>query len=486
MFKKISISAISILIVVLILLIPIFINQTNAENQDGVICGKVIDKDSGIGIADTIIRIEKNSEEITTIFSDNQGNYSIVGLDEGNYVLKVLPPPGYNPVQKKVVCIKEKAELKEVNFTLIAHYDYAIEGKVYENDGKTPIEGVEVTAYNADDNMPDGLADVSKSDGTYCIRSLKPSTYNLSCSSDVKAFPIKKDVTLAEAKTSGIDFIAYNNSISGVIKDEKGNSIKDARVSVQYISNRENLENYNVLFVKMMGKISQQVRTDMSGRYKIASLTPGNYNIEIYSAKLERKKNETIIVNQDTEKTNFDFILGITEKVSSIHGKVVKDDNITPIANVFIALVNSSNQPASERLETNNEGMFKIDGLSEGVYYLGAKKNGLATIAKEIQVEGGGKKINITLIMSMPGSISGTVYCKDKKNPAENIKVIAVGNDSGGVANTDKNGFYKIDNLKEGVYKVKAILFNGKEVIIEDVDVKANKETSVGPIYLVD
>ena len=482
MNKKLIIKVMGVLLLSLTLLISSFTNQTNAENQGGVICGEILDKDSGLGIADTLIRVEKNNEKFLTIWSNDEGDYKIANLEEGDYTLSIHPPRGYEPVDDKIVYIKQ-AEEKEVNFILIPHYDYVISGKVCKSDGKAPVEGAELTACNTEDNIPDGFAD-SKKDGTYVMDGLKPATYNLSCSSDETAFPIKKDIILTEEKTSGIDFIAYNNSISGVIKDEKGNSVKDAKVSLRYIPTIDDIQDSNILVMKMMGKISQDVKIDKNGGYKISSLTPGNYSIEIYSAKLERKMKEDIIVEQDTKRTNLDFTLGATKKVSSIYGKVTEEDGITPLSGVFIALVDSNNQPASERLDTNNEGIFKIEGLIEGIYYLGAQKNGLATVTKKIQVEGGKKRINVTLVMNIPGSISGVIYCKDKITLAENVKVLAIGNDSGGAANTDNRGFYKINNLKEGIYEVKAISLDGKKVSVENVEVKTNKETSNISIFL--
>ena len=466
------------------LLIFSFTNQINAESQGGVIHGKILDEDSGLGVTDTIIRIEKNDEEIFTIFSDEEGNYKVTDLEGGDYTLSIYPPPGYNPVDDKIVSIKQ-AEEKEVNFIVTPHYNYIILGKVYKSDGKTPLEGAKVRAYSTEDGMPDGLASASKNDGSYTVESLSPAAYNLLCSSDKAAFPARENIMLTEEKTSGIDFIAYDNSISGVVKDGKGNPARDAKVSVQYMPTIDDIQDSNIFVIKMMGQLRQPVKTDNNGKYEITSLMPGNYNIEIYSATYGRKVKKNVIIKSDTKISKLNFTLWEPETISSIYGKVTEEDSVTPIANALITLIDSNNVLVGEILESSSKGTFEIKGLNEGTHYLCVKKEGLATAIKEIKIQKG-KKINVRLIMGMPGSISGTVYRNDQKTPAKNIGVFAVKKDSTGIATTDENGFFKIIDLKQGIYELQAMSLDGEKATIENVEVKTNKETSNVSIYLTD
>jgi protocatechuate 3,4-dioxygenase beta subunit len=482
MYKKLIISAISISLVISFVSIFIFVGQADTQIQDGVIYGKILDKDSGHSVPDAIVRVEKNNEEIATFFSDEKGNYTISDLDNGEYVLKIFPPPGYEMEANKVVLI-ENAETQRVNFTLIPHYDYYISGNVYLNNGKTPLGGAKVQAYSTKDYMPYGSVATTQKDGSYTIKGLKPSEYNLSCSSNKAHFPIQKNIILSKKKTSRINFIAYDNSIYGMIKDEKGNPVKDAVVSLQYIPNTNNTQDHASFMIRLMEQPSRVIDVDDKGEYRILSIVPGKYNIEIYSIKLKRKISDNIIIEQNTHD-NINFVLGKSEEVSSIYGRVIASGSGKALPNVAIALVDSNNQAASKRFETNNQGMFTISGLSEGIYYLSAKKDGLATMTKKIQVEGGGKKINVILAMNMPGSISGTVYCIDKKTPAGNVKIFANNDNSLGVATTDSNGYYKIDNLEEGVYDVKAISSDARVGYEKNVRVIKGKNTSNVLLYL--
>lgn len=472
---------ISVLLLNLFLLISFFSNQTSAENQGGVVCGKILDKDSGLGVAEVLIVVEKDGEEIHNIWTDDEGGYKIVHLEQGDYTFNINPPPGYEPVDDKLVSIK-KAESKEINFILIPHYDYTISGKVFQSDGKTPIQEAEIIAYNSTTNLPDGFADSNK-DGSYTLDGLNPTTYILSCSSDKAAFPLEEDITLTKEKTSGVDFTAYDNFISGIVKDEKGNPIKDAKVSIQYIPTKDEIEDYNVLLMKITGQMPREVKTDKNGKYKMSSLTPGNYNIEVHSAKLKRKMKKDIIVSQDTKRANLDFTLGMTEKVSSIYGKVTKEDGITPVVDASVVIIDSNKQPASEVLKSNNEGTFRIDNLGKGTYYVGAQKKGMAMTTKKIEVKGGEIR-HVKIIMTQPGSISGVVYCADKKTPAKNVKVHALKKDSGGMTITNEKGVYKIEDLRGGIYKVRAISLDKGEGVVGDIKVKANEETSSIIIYL--
>ena len=387
--------------------------------------------------------------------------------------------------EDKTISIK-KAEEKEVNFVLMPQYDYAISGKVFQSDGKTPLEGAKIRAYDSESGMPDGLFATSNKDGSYTIRGLKPATYNLLCSSDNVAFPIKGNIVLNKEKTSDINFIAYDNSISGVVKDEKGNPARDAKVSVQYIPTIDDIKDDNTLVMKMMGRLhTPLIKTDNKGKYEITSLMPGKYNIEIYSATYGRKVKKNVIIKSDTKIPELNFTLGEPETISSIYGKVTEEDSVTPITNALITLIDSKNVLVGEMLESSSKGTFEINGLNEGAYYLCVNKEGLATAIKEIKVQRG-EKINIKLVMGIPGSISGTVYYKDKKTPAKNIGVFAEKNDSTGGTATDENGFFKIEDLKQGIYELQAISFDGKKASVENVEVKTNKETSNISIYLAD
>lgn len=451
--KKIITSTISILFLISFVSIFAFINQTDAQAQSGIIYGKILDKDSGIGVKSAIIRIEKNNEEIHTILPDDEGNYKVANLEEGDYTFSIYSSSDYELFEDKVVSIKQ-AEEKEVNFILIPRYDYIISGKVYKSDGKTPIEDAELLAYNSTTNLPDGFANNSKKDGSYTIKNLKPATYDLLCSSDKAAFPIKKDITVSKEKTSGINFIAYDNFISGVVKDEQGNLVKNAKVSVQYIPSKDDIKEDEVLIRTMISRLYTPLdKTDNDGKYKISSLTPGSYNIEVRSETIGRKVKKNIAVKNNVKISNLDFVMGKPEDTSTIYGKVTKEDGVTPVANAQIGLIDSNNVLVGEILEVSDKGTFKIEGLSADTYYLGIAKEGMATVGKEIIVQPG-EKINVRLVMEVPGSISGVVYYKDKKTPAENVVVFATKDDSTGSAVTNENGFYEIEDLDEYPYSL--------------------------------
>ncbi len=483
MMKKLIIATISALFLISFVFNFFPISQAKVETQSGIIYGKVLDKDSGIGVEDAIIRIEKNNEEIRTMLPDNKGNYKIANLEQGDYTFSIYSSSGYELFEDKVVSIKQ-AEEKEVNFILIPRYDYIISGKVYKSDGKTSIEGAEIIAYNTEDNMPDGFANNSKKDGSYTVKDLKPATYNLLCSSDKAAFPIKKDITLTKEKTSGINFIAYDNFISGVVKDEKGSPVKNAKVSVQYIPTKDDIKEDEILIRTMINRLYRPLdKTDNDGRYKISSLAPGSYNIEIYSTTHGRKVKKDIVIKRDTKISELNFSLGEPEVVSSIYGKVIKDDGITPVTNAQIVLIDSNNVLVGEILEVSDKGTFKIGGLSADIYYLVIAKEGLATITEKIKIREGERK-DLKIKMGKPGSISGTVYCKHKKTPVENVAVFATKDDSTGSAVTNENGFYEIEDLKEGIYTLEATSIDKGEGHIENVKVKENKETSNVNIFI--
>jgi len=358
--------------------------------------------------------------------------------------------------------------------------DYLISGKVFQSDGKTPVEGAKVMAFRVNkDGLPDKFATSSK-DGTYTMDNLEPATYNLLCLSDEAVFPIKRNVTINREKSYDINFIAYNNYISGVVKDEQGNPIKDAKVSIQYIPTKEDIRDYNFFSIRTMGKLDRKTKTNNNGEYTIKSLIPGSYYMEVYSSKYGREVKDKITIEPNTQLSKFNFVLRKTQ--ITIFGKVTEKDGITPVANAYITFIDSRGKLVGDILKSDSNGTFRIENLNEDIYLLFIKKKGLATIIRKVKLKEE-KRIDLKLKMEQPGSISGTIYYKDKKTPAGYIKVHAVKKeqDSGGSAVTDEKGFYKIEDLKEGIYKVKAFSIDRKKGIVEcvkeNVKVEANKET---------
>jgi outer membrane receptor protein involved in Fe transport len=99
------------LILLLLLAFVVVTGQVRAENNDntgnkGIISGRVVDSEK-LSLPGANVYIQSLHKGVVT---DNDGNYRILGLDPGEYVISISYV-GYKPVEKKVV-IKEGANVK--------------------------------------------------------------------------------------------------------------------------------------------------------------------------------------------------------------------------------------------------------------------------------------------------------------------------------------------------------------------------------------
>ncbi|HEX8636583.1 MAG TPA: carboxypeptidase-like regulatory domain-containing protein [Pyrinomonadaceae bacterium] len=121
-----------------------------AAAQTGGLKGK-IRTSKGDGIADVIITVRRDSKDIKTAKSDGKGNFTIQGLEAGDYNL-VFDAKGYATSLLSKVEVK-KNKVRELPDRLILTVDQGtlviIKGSVFNQDGRS-VTGAEVTIERLD------------------------------------------------------------------------------------------------------------------------------------------------------------------------------------------------------------------------------------------------------------------------------------------------------------------------------------------------
>lgn len=342
----------------------------------------------------------------------------------------------------------------------------SISGMVTDTEGQ-PLEGCQVYAGPSDGD-PSG-PEPTNADGSYTVSNLTADDYyvGVSCDGYVSEYyegvRWANDATLvpvAEGEdTPDIDFsLDAGGSISGVATDNQGGPIEGC--TIRAIPERVGFGTYSV------------TTTNADGSYSIVSLTADDYGLaiecddylsEYYNAVswLDDATVVSVVEGQDTPNINFTLDAGGT-----ISGGV-RDAQGNPLEGCLVGADPWDDARTSGNASTNPDGSYTISALApDEDYQVAAGCPGYITEfssgvrgydgAVRVHVVEGQDTPNINFNLDSAGSISGTVT-DALENPLEDCWVyVTPWDDSGtyGSAETDLVGFYTIDGLGTGDYRV--------------------------------
>lgn len=263
-------------------------NKDMTLSVGGIISGTVTDEE-GQPVPD--VRIQANETEI---YTDSEGQYTIIGLPPVSYTLKLLPPKGRNLLPLTRDNIEATTGLVNTqNFTLKA--GGVVTGTVSDPD-ENPIANLEVKIE--DDFLGNGegrIVDIPGSEakiwifesqvnlktttdheGSYRFDTLPPGDYRIRISPP-EALPFKgteeRGISLSLSETVIKEFtLLPTNLIRGkVIDHSKGAGQR------RFIVGAEETGRPIRWSLEYLGRDRTQVKKDLS--YQIKDLSPGTYNL---------------------------------------------------------------------------------------------------------------------------------------------------------------------------------------------------------------
>lgn len=277
-------------------------------------------------------------------------------------------------------------------------------------------------------------------EGAYLIRALSKA-YTLSkASSEFNAF---SSVTLDEGESRDKVDIALvrGGVITGRVTDAEGRPLVEARL--QRLSVDENGKQ----------KVDHEFRdfyTDDRGVYRIYGLPAGRYILSADSSLARRitnrvspqtfypdvtdeKQAKIIEVKEGAEVTDIDIRLGAENKTYEAVGRVVDAETGRPLPEVLVicaqALGDKNNRVALMPMaadETDDEGKFRIAGLSSGRYELSLQDNGGGGehYSEKTLFEVGASDVSGLEVTAIRGStVSGVVVIEGSSDPSIRAKL---------------------------------------------------------------
>lgn len=311
---------------------------------------------------------------------------------------------------------------------------------------KKPIPGAQVSLTRSQSGgignemfkmiMRDGTT--AADDGRFVFDDVSPGSISLSTVAS----------SWREAKIDGIE-VAQGKDVEGVeIPLKPGASVTGRVLSPDgrpVIGARVGLVSDDPEPLRMDGGAT----SDGDGVYRLEGMAPGRFSLEATHDDYVRAAKE-IEARAGSNKLDLQFEGG--QDVSGL----VTDSSGTPIGGAWVQLSSAGRDWGGPDTTTRPDGTFKLEGVGDGDYTIGAAREGYASSpgALDVHVEGkpvAGLKIQLDAGARITGTVSGVD--PSKLTQVDVRASSAAGNASGSV---DREGRYALEHLLPGTWTVSA------------------------------
>jgi hypothetical protein len=465
------------------------VSGLDAQLSDkGSISGRITDSSGTTGIENVDVYInDLNGNGINGTNTDANGDYTINGIPAGDYKVDFNPENAsgnyirewYNDKNSfnnaDTVTVTDGQTTANIDAQLAD--GASIGGRVTDSSGTVGIQDVEVRLHDSVQNyITEAMTD---SDGYYTIQGLSAGdykvefqTHHVSASYVGEWYNDKSSFNSADtlAVTSGQALTGINaqladgGAVSGRVTDASG-TVGIANVNVFICDPGQNWlpgtntdnEGYYTLKGLPAGDYKIEFRTNW---------TPGNYVGEWYNDKGTFESADTVSVTMGQTTSGIDAQLA---NGGSISGRVT-DTSGQGISNVDVQICDL-NQYWYNGVSTDENGYYTIYGLAAGNYKIEFDTNNTSgnyssewyndkssfSTADPVSVSVGFTTPGIDAQLGEGGVISGRVTDSNGTVGIANVEVQVCDlnhqwlNQS---ANTDSDGYYTINGLSTGDYKV--------------------------------
>ena len=320
------------------------------------ISGRVTYTDGSAVKGATVKLMYYNGEEKGEANTDENGAYTFDYAEVGKYTLKVSDEAGLTGTE--TVNVKRK---NAFDVFLAGETDIVIKNSWSVFGTVTPAGETKISLIDDKNNI---IAMADAQNGTFCIENVANGTYVIRAESE-SGSTVKEITVFGGDLEVALEIIAQNATISGLVKDEKGNIRSWADVSV-----------YNA-----EGLVAASGKTDTEGMYVFEGLPLGSYSIvaqsnEITEHKKHGYKRSEVLVGYGyitiTETIKYDvetiIVYGGKDSSGTIEGKVTAQGE-NQIAEVALADI-FGNEIAIYKTAAN--GKYKFVNINDGCYVITA------------------------------------------------------------------------------------------------------------------
>ncbi len=365
--------------------------------------------------------------------TDADGRFRFDGLAAGKVNLTARHPDFLDT--SKTIDVKEEDE-STVDLTLSIGGSLA--GTVVGKDGRTPVAGAEVELDDQGGSSRFGGGDSTRADGSgnFLFEHLKAGRYRVTARSNAGS-SAPKEVVLAESQR--LDGVLLEMATGALVRGTVSGLPAGRRGGVRIFGSG--------------GDYQDGTTTDDEGRFTLKDVPPGVLRVSASTAfPSGRSASASVEVPEGAGEVAVEVVF---EGASRLSGRVTRGDR--PIAGVFVtAMPDPPGSTGGARGQTDENGQYALDGLTDGNYQVGLSGQGVS-YRKAFAVSG---ETDGDIVLPAV-SISGVVTEAGSNDPIEGASVQAEsGRETGPYeikrAVTDSRGFYSIDDVDAGSYQVTA------------------------------
>ena len=269
--------------------------------------------------------------------------------------------------------------------------------------------------------------------------------------------------------------------------------------------------------------------TDEEGTYRITNVLPGTYDVVLASpVYIATEGRKSLIVSANETVENIDIAL---ERGGVITGKVTDPDGRPVIEEaVYVSPVRTTHRvPYFRNIRTDDRGIYRAYGIPAGTYSVSAGRDPSSSPVNRgpeggyqrtyhpstvdpaaailIKVTEGSETTNVDITLGGPVrtySARGRIIDSDTDKPMPKTKIglamsVPYGTTAmGGVAESDKDGEFKLENLAPGKYAVyshppedsgwhsEAVNFEVTDRDVEGLVIKTSRGASVSGVVILE
>lgn len=301
----------------------------------------------------------------------------------------------------------------------------------------------------------------SDAQGSFVIKGIPiGSKYLLRSSLSGYAPILLKDLRVEALKTTQFHWqLDLESSISGVVQNEKNETIAGAKVVVVPWGGFSEFAEFGIFQEEMKAEFMTDSAAD--GSFRFGSLSFGRFKIIASKAGLKEQMSEVIALKTGESVNDVKLVLHAGNQIRGI----VLDRAGQPIANAKVSAGPDYYSGggvqfrfsffAGESLpetKTDHEGKFVLEGFADELFVVNASLEGVGQVSKN-RVKPGGDDLELRLLPY--GSISGTVRVASLNAPISKFQIETFRLEQGMIPVAVKSEFFQ---SKDGQYELSGLV----------------------------
>ncbi|MGG0853609.1 carboxypeptidase regulatory-like domain-containing protein, partial [Metabacillus fastidiosus] len=348
----------------------------------GSITGQITNRETGAPIAGANVEIrviDSSGAVVSTVLSDQNGQYLVNQLAPGSYTL-IISSANFQTTAVSEIVIAGQTTTANVSLNPSPG---SISGTVLNSQDGTLIAGAAVNIINSNNTLITTV--LTGQDGTFIVNGLSPDQYTLTIFS-------------ANFQNGSVGAVVQSNlttPVTASLIPEPGTISGTVNPAVMGTIIR--LVNNNGIFID-----SNVANPD--GSFQFSNLAPGSYTVSASAQNYAATTaGVTVLANQIST-----VALTLIPNPGTVSGTVTSS-NAEPLSNALLQITNSNGTVIGSAF-TNSQGQYTITNVPTGSYNVTANTDNFSPSVVGVTIDPGENVTNVNFSLTPnPGSLNGQI-----------------------------------------------------------------------------